>query len=66
MKITYDVKGMHCQSCEILVTDELKEIKGIKDAIASHKKGTITVTLNPDLVSNDQIKKIIKKQGYEV
>jgi copper chaperone CopZ len=65
-KLSLNVKGMHCPSCEMLVTDSLTEIKGIEKAEAFHKKGKVDVSFDEKLVSEKQIKETIKKEGYEV
>ena len=61
---TYAVKGMHCSSCEQLITAELSELKGISDIHVDNKQGTAKVTLSNGLQSQDVIK-AIAAAGYE-
>ncbi len=39
-KLKLNVEGMHCPSCEILVSDELKELDGVKSAKVNHVQVT--------------------------
>ena len=32
------IRGMHCRSCEILIEEKLKEVKGLKEIKVSYKK----------------------------
>lgn len=43
MKKTFQISGMHCVSCEMLLEKELKEIGEIKKCKASHKTGTLEI-----------------------
>ena len=63
-KIDLKIKGMHCKSCETLISDALEE-KGVKSKVDS-AKGTATVEFDEKKVSLPQIKEIIKKEGYQV
>lgn len=64
-KITLDVKGMHCQSCETLIKDELMEL-GVDKCEANHIIGKVVVTFDESKISFDAIKSAIAKQGYKV
>jgi copper chaperone CopZ len=59
------VEGMHCKSCEMLLSDVLSEIKGIRVVKADAKKGTITVAA-ADQDAIEEAKKAIAKEGYKV
>ena len=61
-KIKLKVKGMHCKSCEMLITDVLEEA-GAKNVVISHKTGELSLESN---ISSDKIKKLIEKEGYGV
>ena len=39
VKKSYQIKGMHCHSCELLIEDELMKISCVKQAVVSQKKG---------------------------
>ena len=66
MEQTFKVKGMHCKSCEMLITDSLNETEGVQQATASQKSGIVNVRFDEAKVSPAQIKAIIQKEGYEV
>ena len=65
MKKIFKTKGMHCNSCEMLVKDSLEEIDGVNSAKANHKSGDVIVDYE-DSVSETRIKDIIHQEGYEV
>lgn len=66
MKKTIDLKisGMHCQSCEILITEELKELPGVSDIKVDHKTGLAQVQLDESVSSPDALLAAISKAGY--
>jgi copper chaperone CopZ len=66
MKIMLNIEGMHCKSCETLIGDELKELKGIKNFNISAKKGIATVEFDEKIVDKMKIIEIIKKEGFKV
>lgn len=59
------VEGMHCPSCELLVSKELKKIDTVKTHKVSHRKGFVEVSYESqqDL---QQIEKAIHNSGYQV
>ncbi|MBU1974798.1 MAG: cation transporter [Nanoarchaeota archaeon] len=64
-KIILSIKGMHCQSCELLIREALEE-NGVRKATASFEKGHAKVEFDPKTVSMDIIKEAIKEEGFEV
>lgn len=64
-KTIIPIRGMHCHSCEILIRDELTQIKNIQKVNISHKTGKATIYSNNDLDSNE-LTKAIKKSGYQI
>jgi copper chaperone CopZ len=65
-KITLNVKGMHCSSCEALVKDALEEQDGIVSAEVSNEKGTAVVAFDEDSAGKDLIIAVIRAEGYDV
>ncbi|MEW6721758.1 MAG: heavy metal-associated domain-containing protein [Candidatus Micrarchaeota archaeon] len=59
------VGGMHCKSCEILLTDSISEIEGVEKVSADHKGGTVSVSVKDD-AALAEVKKTIEKEGYRV
>ncbi len=62
--ISLDVKGMHCQSCEMLITEELKELHGVSDVRVSQKDSSAIMRMDPKLVSMSEILDAVKRAGY--
>jgi copper chaperone len=66
MKKTFQVKGMHCHSCETLIKDSLEEANGVRSAKAFHEKGTVEVDFDESKINDEKIIAVIKNEGYEV
>jgi len=64
--IKIQTKGMHCPSCEMLVTDELNDQKGVVKSKADHKTGIVEVEFDETKINLNKIKEIIKQEGYNV
>ena len=65
MEKTLKVKGMHCRSCEMRLTDSVSEVAGVTKASADSKKGIVTVGIDDEAAVSAVIEKI-KKEGYKV
>lgn len=58
------LKGLICHSCEEEVEGALLEKKGILSASVSYIKATATISYDPDVISEDEIKAILTDAGY--
>ena len=58
------VSGMHCRSCEILITDSVMEMEGVKRIKIDHKTGAAEVEFDPAKTDVERIAKMIREQGY--
>lgn len=65
MNITIKTEGMMCPHCEAHVKKALEEIAGVKEAVADHKTGLVTVTVEGE-VDKDILTAAITAQGYKV
>ena len=65
-KIILNVEGMHCPSCEMLIGDSLEEMDGIGKVYVSHKEGTAKIEFDDTKIDDNEIKSIIRKEGYKV
>ncbi|MBU0461289.1 MAG: cation transporter [Nanoarchaeota archaeon] len=65
-KITMNVKGMHCESCEVLIKEVLMELKGVRSVDVSKKEGMVTVEYDEKAVKPEEFRKKIRAQGYGV
>ena len=63
--VKFRVSGMHCRSCEMLITDSLMEIDGVSKTKIDHVKGLGEVEFNPQKTDIKRIIKVVKEQGYE-
>ena len=63
--LSFSVKGMTCSSCEMLISEELQDVKGISDITISHKTGQGSLYYDSSFVTGDMIKEAVSKAGYE-
>jgi len=59
------IKGMHCRSCEMLITDSVMEIDGVSKIKVDHAKGFGEVEFDPRKTDIKKIMSVVKEQGYE-
>src|SRR3989344_4886997 len=62
--ISFSVTGMHCESCELLIKDELTSISGVTNAIVDHKTGQGSVIIDDEKVNHNDIIGAITRAGY--
>ncbi len=62
--ITLSIKGMHCGSCETLITDELSEVNGVSDIAVHHKEGSAQLSIDPGLVAVSDVLAAVGRAGY--
>ena len=65
-KFIIPIKGMHCKSCEILVEEQLMDIKGIKKATVDHRKDIAEIYYHGESPDLNAINGAIEKAGYSV
>lgn len=63
-KVSFSVSGMHCTSCELIIKDELSELKGASDITINHKSGKGSITITDETTTNDVLS-AITKAGYK-
>jgi sulfite exporter TauE/SafE/copper chaperone CopZ len=63
---TVSIKGMHCKSCELLIEDELKNIKGVKSIDISHRTGSATIHYEGKHLNHGDVVQAVKQAGYEL
>lgn len=64
-KCTLYIKGMHCPSCEILITDKFKEMSNVTAVKSNFQKQEAEVYFTGDL-DRETVNKNIKLFGYEI
>ena len=57
---------MHCKSCEILVEEELSQVKGIKKVLVDHRKDIAEIYYHGASPNLGAITTAIEKAGYSV
>jgi len=65
-KTVYQIKGMHCKSCEMLIKDGVGELDGVKKVDVSLAKNTVTVEYDENSVTTRKIVDAIEAEGYTV
>ena len=53
--LQFTVEGMHCSSCETLITEELKELSGVENIQVSASNGTDACTITNRMTQNNQV-----------
>jgi copper chaperone CopZ len=66
METKLKVEGMHCRSCEMLITDALSELEGVKKAKVNHRSGEVAVDFDDSKIKKEAIINTIKNEGYKV
>jgi sulfite exporter TauE/SafE/copper chaperone CopZ len=65
-KIIVPIKGMHCKSCEILIEQELKELKGVNHVNADYRRSEADIYYHDAEPSAEHIAEAIGQAGYSV
>ncbi|MFC2174842.1 sulfite exporter TauE/SafE family protein [archaeon] len=61
----FKASGMHCPSCEKLITKAALKINGVKKASADYATEEVSVTFDPRHTSTTKIFSAIEAKGYE-
>lgn len=64
-KQTIPIKGMHCQSCEILIGEELEALPDVRKADVSLKTKTATIYANHS-IPRSAVERAVQAAGYEI
>ncbi|MEO6508743.1 MAG: cation transporter [Patescibacteria group bacterium] len=64
-KLTFNIKGMHCASCVMLIEGDLEDLKGIQSAKANLGKLQAEVEFDETVVTPNKIIEVIKETGYQ-
>ena len=62
---TWQVTGMHCSSCSILIDEAVEELDGVTASSTSLKKKLTTVTFDATQCDTDTIAATIVEAGYQ-
>ncbi len=64
-KLDFQVSGMHCESCEMLVKEEILALQGISDIQVDHKSGLGTVKFVNGNADTAGVLAAIERAGYK-
>lgn len=57
------VEGMHCHSCEKLLTSSLEDIAAVDKAVANFETSTVELELNAE-VSQEELAQVVSECGF--
>ncbi|PKQ69237.1 hypothetical protein BZG01_01680 [Labilibaculum manganireducens] len=60
------VTGMTCTGCENTIKNGLKQIDGVVEVEASHTNNKVTIKVEKDKVTHEEIAQQIEAIGYSV
>jgi copper chaperone len=60
----FQVEGMHCGSCALLIDDTLDDLPGVHSTQTTMKKGRSTVELDLSLTGPEDVISAIGELGY--
>ncbi len=63
--IQLKISGLHCTSCAMNIDGDLEDAEGVFSAQTSYAKSQTLVEYDPQKISQEKIREIIKKAGYE-
>ncbi len=64
MELLFKITGMHCGSCETLISESLKELPGVQSVNVDYAKGECRVTTN-GTTPEESILETVKSLGYK-
>ncbi|MDO8524267.1 MAG: heavy-metal-associated domain-containing protein [bacterium] len=64
-KIILKISGMHCASCEKIITMELGELPGVSNIKIDSTSGVGELEIDSGLVSEQAVLQTIEKAGYK-
>lgn len=65
-KILFAVEGMTCGHCKAAVEKAVASVDGVSRVEVDLGRKEAAVTFNPDKTGEEELKKVIRDQGYQV
>lgn len=65
-KLILPIRGMHCHSCELLLEEKLSNVKGVKTASVSYRKGCAELDYEEHAPNHDELSRAVSDAGYTV
>ena len=63
---SFKVEGMTCSTCSNRVERVLKKLDGVESAVVNLATEKLTITINVDVITYDEIKLAVEKAGYRL
>ena len=63
-KKRFQIQGMHCASCAMLIDGALEDLEGVKSASASYARQVVDVEFDEAKVSEVEIISAVEAAGY--
>jgi len=60
------IEGMHCSSCAMTIDFDLEDLDGVCSVNTSYAKQECVIEYDTEVVTLQDIAKIIEKSGYKV
>lgn len=64
-KIVLKIDDLACPDCAAKIGEVLKRQNGVTHAQVSFMSGKLNLSFDPEVISLDEIKKIVAKLGYD-
>ncbi|HOV27879.1 MAG TPA: heavy metal-associated domain-containing protein [Pseudobacteroides sp.] len=64
--VNFNVPSLSCSACSGKITEDLKNLKGIKNVNTDLKSQMVKIDYNPDEINPQEIKKQIYQMGFEI
>ncbi len=65
-KVIFNVSGMTCTSCAVIVQSALEKTQGVRLADVSYQRGEAVVTYDARAVTIEQLREALNQTGYKV
>lgn len=65
-KAVFSLFNLGCSSCSAVIERKLKNFPGIGDVVVNYVTDTVWVNYDPEHLSAEDIRTLIRKLGYEV
>lgn len=65
-QISFQIGGMHCNSCAFSIDTTLEDLAGVKEAKTSYASGKIHVVYDSSKIDEKMIRNTIQELGYSV
>ncbi len=64
MKKRFQIRGMHCTGCAMVVDGAVEDLPGVKSAATSYARQVVEVDYDDRRITDAQIIKAIQNAGY--